>query len=199
MWLFGAALPIQAGSPVWHRGRRHVGVARERPNCDSTVRAGAAEYNRAKTGARPCILGTMFCSSKTIGVAACFSLLMLQLSGPHIHADEHGYIGVPETSYSHSHTHDDHGADHHDGGVTHADEESGASGRDYGDARDVSLLDLALSAFKLTLALLVFAFLFTILPRVRTPVSADFVQPILSGRHTRWRPPLRAPPLLATV
>ena len=137
---------------------------------------------------------------KTIGITACFSLLMLQLSGLHMHADAHGYIGVPETPYSHIHTHEHHGLLHHDGtGVAHADEDRAASGHDYDDARDVSLLDLALSTFKLTLATLALVCLFLISPRVGTPVRLHFVYPVLSGRHTRWRPPLRAPPLLASI
>ena len=153
--------------------------------------------HRAKVGAGLCILEPMSVSRKTIGIAACFSLLMLQLSGLHVHADEHGYIGVPETSHSHSHTHGHH-ADHPHGSA-HVDEESGAPGHDYDGARDVSLLDLAFSVFKLTLVFLVFVFLLTVFSQVRSLVGTGFVYRILSGRHTRWRPPLRAPPTLATI
>lgn len=142
----------------------------------------------------------MCLTGKTIGTAACFSLLMLQLSGLHVHADQDGYIGVPETSYSHTHAHGHHGADRRDGSaVVDIDAEFSVPSHDYDDARDVSLSDLALSAFKLTLAFLLFVFLFTIFPRNRTLVGTDFVYPILSGRRTRWRPPLRAPPPLASI
>jgi hypothetical protein len=39
--------------------------------------------------------------------------------------------------------------------------------------------------------------LFIHVPRGRAFASADVVYRVLSGRHTRWRPPLRAPPQLA--
>lgn len=142
----------------------------------------------------------MCLTRKTIGVAACLSLVMLQLSGLHLHADAHGYIGGPETSYSHTHTHDHHGADHHDrSDAADGDDASSAPGHDYDDARDVSLLDLALNTFKSTLAILAFVLLLPIAPRVRALACADLAYPILSGRHTRWRPPLRAPPPLASI
>ena len=122
--------------------------------------------------------------------AASVCLLMLQLSGAHVHADETGYIGLPEVSYKHSHGHHDDGdAHHHDAGA----EDSGGDR----DMRDVSLLDAALSTFKMPLALLAFLILIVAVSTFRRLISTDYIYPILSGRHTRWRPPLRAPPLNA--
>jgi len=136
---------------------------------------------------------------KPVGIAACLSLLLLQLSGLHVHADEHGYIGAPETSYEHSHVHHDHrvsqGQQHADS--AHPDHEAADAAHDNGDARDLSFFDLALSGFKLPLAILSLVALLVVLPRVRTLASEELVRPVLSGRHTRWRPPLRAPPRAA--
>jgi len=112
----------------------------------------------------------------------------MQLSGVHVHADEDGYIGAPETPFSHSHVHHD----HHD--AHHADNGGVGAVSDSGEARDVSLLDLALSLFKLPLAILALVLLFALFPSIKAHVSLDFVYRVLSGRHTRWRPPLRAPP-----
>ena len=128
---------------------------------------------------------------KPLAVVVSVCLLMLQLSGAHVHADETGYIGVPEVSYKHSHRH------HHDGDAHHHDDVVGGSDGDREDMRDVSLLDAALSTFKMPLALIVFLILIAVAPTFRLLVSTDYLCPILSGRHTRWRPPLRAPPLKA--
>ena len=133
--------------------------------------------------------------TKPIAFVAGLCFLMLQWSGLHVHADEAGYVGGPETAYTHSHAHHD----HHD--ALHADEWSDhvvpgdpSAHHDYGDARDVSLLDQALVAFKSPLAILPLVFLFVVFPFIRTLVAAEIAYRVLSGRHTRWRPPLRAPP-----
>ena len=130
-------------------------------------------------------------NSKPPVVAACLSLLFLQMSGVHVHADEGGYIGVPETPFQHSHLHHDHDDAHH------ADDGGHGSVGEGGEARDVSLLDLALSLFKMPLAILALVLLFALLPSIKARGSFDFVYRVLSGRHTRWRPPLRAPPQAA--
>lgn len=134
-------------------------------------------------------------STSPLAFAACFSLLSLQLGGVHVHTDQTGYVGVPETPFTHSHGHHDHSAPH--GGSANV-EPSGSGdtgpGRDYEDARDISVLDLALGTFKLPLAILALVSLFAAFPIVGRLASTDFAFPVLSGRHTRWRPPLRAPP-----
>lgn len=134
--------------------------------------------------------------SKAIGVAACLSLLILQLTGAHGHIGAEGYLGVPEISYSHDHG----GHDHHQGHRA-ADALAGhgpeATSDDHEDAQDVSFLDETLPAFKIPMALLALIVLFVVFPRARMLASVDVIYPVLSGRYTRWRPPLRAPPLPA--
>ena len=134
-------------------------------------------------------------SRTSLVFAACLSLLCLQLSGVHIHADDGGYIGAPETPFTHSHGRLDHGDAHHAGGDTlgHVDHDFG-SPHDYEGAEDVSLLELALGTFKMPLAILALFLLFLVLSRIRSLCASEFVYRVLSGRHTRWRPPLRAPP-----
>jgi len=127
-----------------------------------------------------------------VAFASCLCLLILQWSGLHVHASERGYVGGPETASTHSHI-------HHDHDTRHSQDRQGVSGNpdarhDYGDARDLSLLDLALVAFKLPLAILALIFLFAVFPFIRTLADPEIAYPVLSGRHTRWRPPLRAPP-----
>lgn len=124
-------------------------------------------------------------STKPLAIVTCLSLLILQLSGVHVHANDSGYIGAPETPFTHSH-------DHHD--AHHAGDEGAGPVSDGEEARDVDLLDLALSLFKMPLAIMALVLLFVLFPNVRALVRLEFVRRILSGRHTRWRPPLRAPP-----
>jgi hypothetical protein len=133
---------------------------------------------------------------KPLAVTACLSLLLLQSAGVHVHADDSGYVGVPEASFAHSHNHPDHDAAHHAGAESMGHAGPGVSDHtdDYEGERDVSLLDLALGVFKMPLAVLTLVLLFAFVSRARTLAGIDFVFPILSGRHTRWRPPLRAPP-----
>jgi len=134
--------------------------------------------------------------TKPIGLVSGVCFLVLQWSGLHVHANETGYIGGPETSYTHIHVHHDSHDNHHSDNLRGDDAVPGSSraDHDYGDARDVSLLDKALVTFKLPLAILPLVFLFVIFPSARTLADAAIVYPVLSGRHTRWRPPLRAPP-----
>ena len=128
-------------------------------------------------------------------LAACLSLLSLQLSGVHVHADDGGYVGAPETPFTHSHGRHDHGDAHHGSSdaAGHVDHDSGPA-HDYEGAEDVSLLELALGTFKMPIAILALFLLFLVLSRIRSLCASEFVSRVLSGRHTRWRPPLRAPP-----
>lgn len=119
---------------------------------------------------------------------------MLQLSGAHTHANEHGHVGVPETGISHIHSHQ-----HDAAGASEANHGSAHDVHDYEDARDVSFFELASGTLKLPLAILALILLLSYYPRARTLASTNFAYPVLSGRHTRWRPPLRAPPSLASI
>ena len=130
-----------------------------------------------------------------LALAACLSVLWLQLSGAHLHADERGNISAPVTSYSHgAGRHHDHGGHHHRSHDDQRNMHGPTDEHDQDHATDVSLLDLALSSAKLPIAILALVLLFALLPYVRVLAGTDFVHPVLSGRHTRWRPPLRAPP-----
>jgi hypothetical protein len=88
-----------------------------------------------------------------------------------MHMDAEGYVGVPEVA--HTIGHDDEGT------------------------RDISPFDLTSNAAKIPLALFSFPFLLFVVPASRTFAHADIVYRVLSGLYTRWRPPLRAPPLPA--
>lgn len=141
--------------------------------------------------------------SRLIGAVSCISFLLLQWSGAHVHANDAGFVGGPETAYPHNHVHHDHD---HDGARQSSDPigdgafpESSASGDDYDDARDVSIFDQTHVAFKPPLAILALVFLFAIVPLVRALAGAERAYRVLSGRHTRWRPPLRAPPQPASI
>jgi len=139
--------------------------------------------------------------SRPVALASCLCFLVLQWSGLHVHANEAGYIGGPETPFTHRHArHDDHDAHHvGDGDHDHGAPASPGADHDYGDARDVSLSDQGFLAAKSPLAILalILVFLFAICPLIRALTSAEIVYPVLSGRYTRWRPPLRAPPRYA--
>lgn len=134
--------------------------------------------------------------TRAIGAVACLSLLTLQLSGAHLHIGVDGALsGVPEVSYSHSHGHHHHDdGDHSPSAASHHDTKSAQSGDDLGKIQDVSLLDQALTTLKIPMAVLAVMVLFFRLPRARTLAGTDVSYPVLSGRYTRWRPPLRAPP-----
>lgn len=123
-----------------------------------------------------------------IGASAWLSLFILQLSGLHTHASEHGYVGTPETGFSHTHTpHHEHVSDHNGTHDVH----------DFDDMRDVSLFELASGKFKTSLIFLSLVFLFSFHPVARTLTTSFLSYRLLHGRQTRWRPPLRAPPARA--
>ena len=135
------------------------------------------------------------------GLAPCLCLLTLQLSGLHMHVDGHGYVGVPEPAHLHSRSLlDRHDVEHsHAAGADHSEHADGAHAHDetYEGARDVSLFDLSLSGAKVPWALLAMVFLFVVAPLAGAFSRTDFVCRVPSGRHARWRPPLRAPPIPA--
>jgi hypothetical protein len=139
----------------------------------------------------------MYRAKFVIGAAAWLSMLMLQLSGLHTHANENGYVGVPETASSHTHSHHQH-ADADLSGAFVAQQSAHSGDHDiheHEDVRDISFFELASGAFKLPLAILALILLFSFYPHTRSFYRrASLAHPVHSGRHTRWRPPLRAPP-----
>jgi hypothetical protein len=136
-------------------------------------------------------------------LAASFCLLALQLSGLHMHLDAGGYVGTPQPAHTHRqsvHAHHSlgHSHDAHDGAYRAGDVgEDPAHDSDYEGTRDITFDELALSPAKLPLALLPMIVLSIVVSRVLALPSLDVVHPVLSGRHTRWRPELRAPPKAA--
>lgn len=66
---------------------------------------------------------------------------------------------------------------------------------DYDGTKDVSLIELSSGLSKLLLAVFWVAFALPILFLQYAGISPGYWLPVLGGRRSRWRPPLRAPPL----
>jgi len=129
-----------------------------------------------------------------IALVAATSLLALQLSGVHMHIDEHGYVGVPEGAHSHNqlaHQHDIDAEKNASHGHEHPEEP------DYDGSKDLSIVELSGGASKLVLAFLLLVLVLPILARRCAGIFQILCAPVLSSRRTRWRPPLRAPPQLS--
>jgi hypothetical protein len=128
-------------------------------------------------------------------LAACLSLVGVQLSGLHLHAGAegldaalhgthvHGNVGssghTPSQLASAAHQH------------THLD---GHHGHDHAGDRDVSIIELSGGLSKLLVFLVCFGggliFVLQIVYRLR-PIP---IVTVVKSRRERWRPPLRAPP-----
>lgn len=130
---------------------------------------------------------------------ACLGLLGSQLTGLHMHMNADGYVGTPEGTHVHGaaafaetrvpadHDHPVHEHPFHEH-PAHPDHE--------GD-RDVSVVELSAGASKL---LIFFAWLAVGLAILFSPVHSVRTDAAASpprSRRDRWRPPLRAPPLLS--
>ncbi len=105
---------------------------------------------------------------------ACLSLLGLQLSGLHMHVDDHGYSGAP------------HGTHVHEGGTDPHEHEH---------ETDVTIVELGTIASKHFLFLVAVGFSLVTLFSVSRRLSPIHEPVISTGRRVRWRPLLRAPPL----
>ncbi|MCZ6585911.1 MAG: hypothetical protein O6930_07835 [Gammaproteobacteria bacterium] len=130
----------------------------------------------------------------SIILIACLSLLALQLSGLHTHIDAYGYVGTPQGTHVHGP-----GIIHSDGKRTHLDgtgidghEQSGET--DYAGDKDVSIVKLNTGATKLLMLVVWIGLTLLIVIRQGDKISTNFAVPPPTGRHVRWRPPLRAPP-----
>ena len=128
---------------------------------------------------------------RIIAIAASVSLLTLQLSGVHAHEDSAGHISLPESSYSHSHSVHGHAHPHpHPADKADHDHEGDPS-----EEKEISLFETGPGGnFKLPMAAPAFVQLLLVVPHEKALARALVSAPVLSGRHTRWRPPLRAPP-----
>ena len=89
--------------------------------------------------------------STPVMLAACVSLIALQLSGLHMHVDAHGYVGTPESTHLHGQA-----GGHHHGDTTHLDladtSHEAAHGGEQGHSgdTDVSIVKLGTAVSKLT-------------------------------------------------
>ncbi len=130
--------------------------------------------------------------SYPIMLAAGLSLVALQVSGLHLHINADGYAGVPQGTHVHGQGVDTHGTDTHLAGADDRHEHTGD--QDHEGDKDMSVVELSAGASKMLVFLVWFGLgLFTVLrPADRISPNAAVPRPIV--RHTRWRPPLRAPP-----
>jgi hypothetical protein len=129
--------------------------------------------------------------------AACLSLFALQLSGLHMHLNEHGYSGTPQGTHVHGPGPRSHGVDgaHHHGAGSH--DHAGSGDPDHSGDKDVSVVELSAGVSKLLLIFVCLGLVLLVLSRPSVKLSFNHVVPLPVGRHARWRPPLRAPPHLA--
>lgn len=130
----------------------------------------------------------------SIILVACLSLLALQLSGLHTHVDADGYVGTPQGTHVHGQ-----GIIHRDGNGTQFDgadkdghEHNGDT--DHAGDKDVSIVELSTGASKILLFLVWIGLTLLIVLRPGGKISMNLAVPPTIDRHTRWRPPLRAPP-----
>jgi hypothetical protein len=121
-----------------------------------------------------CILVIMRWASTALAVIVCCSLVLLQLSGLHVHVnvDADG----PATHGAHIH-----GAD--------------SDGHDHGGDKDVAIVELGAGASKLLVFLVALLVALVVLPPTAGRLASHSTLPLPAGRRARWRPPLRAPPV----
>ena len=130
--------------------------------------------------------------------AACVSLIVLQLSGLHMHVDANGYVGTPEGAHVHGQA-----GGHHHGDMTHpgladASHDAAHGGdQDHSGGKDVSIVKLGTAVSKLLLYLIALGLALLMVLRPADKIAPTTTLPRPIGRHERWRPPLRAPPRLS--
>ncbi len=130
----------------------------------------------------------------SIILVACLSLLALQLSGLHTHVDADGYAGTPQGTHVHGQgiIHRDENGTQFDGADKDGHKHNGDT--DHAGDKDVSIVELSTGASKILLFLVWVGLLLLIALELRNKISLNFMGPPPTGRHARWRPPLRAPP-----
>ncbi|HEY5623975.1 MAG TPA: hypothetical protein VIV14_09445 [Gammaproteobacteria bacterium] len=127
--------------------------------------------------------------STPLMLAACLSLVALQMSGLHMHVNADGFAGTPQGTHVHdAHRHDgtpaphDHGHDH-------------GAGQGHSSDTDVSIVNYNAGASKLPLDLIALALVLLMFVRPAAKLAPVSVVPRPLERYERWRPPNRAPPL----
>jgi hypothetical protein len=129
-------------------------------------------------------------------IVACAGLVASQMTGMHMHVDDHGYAGAPEGTHVHSTALriGDHALHDHADSLTHHDR----GDPDHEGDRDISITDLGTAASKLLIFIACFGLL------VLAPIAGSEVRiPIRiaprQSRRLRWRPPLRGPPTFSPI
>ncbi len=133
-------------------------------------------------------------------LAACLSLFALQMSGLHMHVDDHGYAGTPQGTHIHSQVKnvyavdahlDHHGDDKVIAGHNHAGD------HDFEGDKDLSVVDLLFGTSKIPIFLVWLGLCLFSIIRSGDKFSSKFSYHRPTGRRARWRPPLRAPPIFS--
>jgi hypothetical protein len=109
------------------------------------------------------------------------SLLGLQLSGLHMHVDDHGYSGAAHGA----HVHDAAGAHTHGAAV---------DPHDHSHDTDVAVFELGAIAAKHLVFLIAASVVLFALVRIALRLVPAVAPRVASRRRQHWRPPLRAPP-----
>jgi hypothetical protein len=104
---------------------------------------------------------------------ACLGLVGAQLSGLHMHVDDHGYSGAPHAAHSHAGGDDPHDHEHE---------------------TDVKAVDFGTIASKHLVFLIAVALAIVMLVDAVRRLAPTHVPMLAAGRRLRWRPPLRGPP-----
>lgn len=131
---------------------------------------------------------------KSAILAACLSLLGLQLSGLHLHVNAEGVDSVPHGMHVH-------GVAHRHAGIDTDNDASVGEGlveghHDHDGDRDVAAVELGTGSAKLPLFLPTDALEFLASPPRGDLIARDPGPPSIA-RGLRWRPPLRGPPRLS--
>jgi hypothetical protein len=139
-------------------------------------------------------------STPIVLIAACLSLLGVQVSGLHVHIGAEGFDASPHTRHIHGarpspaadtdleHGLHSHGAEHHEHPVRDAADDDHAGDRDV-------YVDLGAGTSKLLILFLWIALgLLVLLPPMAQSIRPSDIVQRPKQRYERWRPPLRAPP-----
>ncbi len=123
-------------------------------------------------------------------LAACMSLVALQISGLHIHVNAQGFSGTPQGAHVH---------DTHSRGTAVQEDNAPAihehvGGQGHTGDQDVSIVKATPTASKMLLDLIALAFILLMVLRPADKIAPCTAVTRPGGHHERWRPPLRAPP-----
>jgi hypothetical protein len=132
-----------------------------------------------------------------IMLAACLSLIAVQLSGLHMHVDSQGYAGPPEGTHVHGQPEHHHGDVIHTHEVTVPKDQAHPGGKDHAGDKDVSIIKFGTVVSKLLLCLMSLGLILFMVVRLTDTIALRNSAPRLTARHERWWPPLRAPPLFS--